>query len=336
MTDRGDRGAAGPQPIPPDPERVERLERATESFRWKRLEKPHAPWHRRVAFSIADQFREYYMHEVPPWRVALRQINVRDRVIPTFACIGAIRSGTSALSQHVFQHPCIVLPLAKEVHGFRHADILSQMPTHRQLEPIRRKHGVAVTGYSTPVIPLLVWPFAARAMNPSLRTVVILRDPVERTISHWQWEHHKLVSVGLADDPFWACIPKLPERVRIEIEVLRGGGVGFPTVSGQGGGILEQSIYAPFLKVLFDVMNRERILVLNARDFYADPIRIAKQIYAFLELPPFEPIESREKNATPPVPGLDCDLDAVRASLRDFFKPHNDALFELIGTDWGW
>src|SRR5689334_9575752 len=56
------------------------------------------------------QFLPHYFGRPPQWRLRLRAFG-GERMLPDFACVGAIKSGTSDLSTYLFQHPCILPPL---------------------------------------------------------------------------------------------------------------------------------------------------------------------------------------------------------------------------------
>jgi hypothetical protein len=139
---------------------------------------------------------------------------------PDFLCIGAQKAGTSWLDVMLRQHPGVFLPPMKEVHFF---DFI-YLPGHRQwirtsfrkhlqrhggrdgyeayfarLEALPRRedawyaavfdHADAdgrVTGEITPAYSILpVEGIArARAVNPATKILYIVRDPVDRALSH--------------------------------------------------------------------------------------------------------------------------------------------------------
>jgi hypothetical protein len=316
--------------LSPDRARIDLLTRTHRQA--KQLASRNATLYGRMVRLAKVHFSSYYLMYAPKWRLTLREMRWRDRPPPDFALTGPVRSGTSALTEYVFQHPCVVLPLAKEppIFSWSLKHLLAPFPLSREREEVRARYGVAMTGYCTPVVPDLWWPHLAKAINPSLKTVVILRDPVERAFSQWRWD--RLLLSRWKDGALWTHFPDFDRAVRLEIDSLRAGGGGFRTVSGTRAGYLVQSIYLPFLRVLFDVMGRDSVLVVNASRFFKEPMVVAREVYDFLGLPSFDPLQTDERNAGPP----SALSDATRELLQDFFEPLNEQLYEFLQQDFGW
>ena len=318
--------------LPSDPKKLHAINQATiidqllvETRSWPKL----------LKLSIQRQFLRYYWMKPPLWRVLLRALTNSQRMLPAFLNLGPARSGTTLLSDYIMQHPCVVLPLAKEI-GLSVNPTLqlvqAQFPTLREQREIECRHGMAITGYCTPAVPNLLFPYALAAVVSKLKIVCILRNPVERTFSHWRWE--MFCSNSVKNDPLWKKAPDFPEVARLEIEAARSHAVsGFTFLSGANcGGYLQNSIYLPFLKTLFKFYDKSDALFIDSDEFFADPTGVAKQVYAFLGLPEFEPQPLQLRNASPSGQmGPD-----TRAALAEFFAPLNQQLYEYIGRDFGW
>lgn len=317
------------RPIGADPRRVRLLRRATELDQaWMTAGRGRRLW-----LAVRRQFLPYYFVAPPTWRIWLRSLSAKQRVAPDFASLGAVRSGTTQLADYLMQHPCIALPLSKEM-SVRSAPaqrlIRAQFPTQKEMDAVARRHGQAITGYCSPVVPMLSFPDFARAISPEAKIVVIMRDPVERTFSHWRWDQALLKS--LVNDPLWKYRPTFEEAIDLEVEAMRTQGHSGLALSGVGAGYLRTSIYLPFLLQLEKAYPRERIHYVNASDFFANPVGTAKTVYAFLGLPEFEPTRLRVMNSAP-----EGELSAVaRAKLRAFFAPYNQQLSAFLGRDLGW
>ncbi len=110
-----------------------------------------------------------------------------------FLVAGTQKGGTTALAHFLNQHPEICLPIQKEAHFFDAADYSeSETPSasgerYRKLFPAELKGHLC--GDATPVYMYLpevagrVWRY-----NPAMKWIVLLRDPVERAVSHYQME----------------------------------------------------------------------------------------------------------------------------------------------------
>jgi hypothetical protein len=289
----------------------------------------------RLILRIRRKFLRYYFVRPPIARVLLRAALSSDRMIPSFASLGAVRSGTTLLADYLMQHPCVVLPLAKEIGvDFLPTKrlILAQFPTRREQKEVEAKYGEgrAITGYCNPNVPYLSFAHLAAALAPDLRIILLLRDPVDRTFAHWRWD--QVLLSRFHNDPLWRLYPDFGECMKMEIEAIQSHGAG-ATLSGVGaGGYIQHSIYLPFIKNLFRFFDREKVLLLNSQDFYSDPAGVAKAAYRFLGLPEYEPVLMPVKNAGP----SGTMPETTRDSLRDFFRPLNQELYQFLGRDFGW
>jgi len=290
----------------------------------------------RLLLLARRQLFDYYFTNPPLWKILRRAKSREERMIPAFASIGAVRSGTSLLSDYILQHPCVVLPITKEIAISRAPKkrlLMAHFPTVEEGKAVESRYGTAMTGYCTPVVPHAAFPFIVKELAERLKLVVILRNPADRTYSHWRWDMELRTRRGMAKDPLFRSFPDFPETVRVELEAIRSGGGGLPTISGPGGGgYVQHSIYLPFLENLFRFYDKEEALFLDSDDFFEDPIGVAKRVYAFLGLPEYEPLETPVKNAGPKTP-----VDpATREELVEFFRPRNQELYDFIGEDFGW
>ena len=286
---------------------------------------------------LRRQFLSYYFLQPPLWRVLVRSKSKEPRMSPSFLSLGAVRSGTTLFSDYIMQHPCVALPLAKEIGVGRfpvERYLRAQMPTIKEGEAIRKDHGKVITGYCSPAIPHAGFAHLSSqiAAPDDTKIVIILRDPVERTFAHWRWDSALLKKIKA--DSLWNEFPNFDGAMQIELDYISQGGGGMTTASGTGGGgYIQHSIYLPFLKVLNQYYPRQNILFIKSEDFFEAPIAIAKQGYAFLDLPEYEPIKVEVKN-TGPV--KEIMSEGTRALLTEFFKPKNKALYEYIGRDLNW
>jgi len=324
---------ANSAPVKPVPERIRTINRAAYVDQLSMTSQRPG---QRFFWRFRRLFLRYYFVHPPLTRILLRAAIPRDRMTPSFASLGAVRSGTSFLSDYLMQHPCVVLPLAKEI-GMGYVPtkrlIDAQFPTRREQRKVEAKYGAgrAITGYCSPAMPYLGFAHIAVALAPELRFILILRDPVERTFAHWRWD--QVLMAPVRRDPLWRRFPDFDECIQLELESMRSYGTGMTTLSGIGtGGYIQHSIYLPFIKNIFRFFDRDKVLVINAGDFFADPAGTARTAYQFLGLPNYEPVAMEVKNAGPP----GTMLDSTREALREFFRPLNLELYHYLNRDLGW
>jgi len=311
---------------------MELLSEATKVFRFQRSELSNCSKLEKFIFKFKYQFQPYYFVYPPNWRKRLRLRNWKDRVVPGFASLGAVRSGTSALSELIFQHPAVTLPLAKEIQGDSTSIIRAHFPTKKQTAHHQHHYGQAISGYCSPHVPDIATPYLLKELSPSIKIILILRDPVDRTISHFYWDQKKIAALGASPDSVISLLPPFFDRVRIESESIAQGGGGFPVYSGPVG-IVQASIYLPFVNLILELFDNTHVKIINASDFFDNPTLTAKDIYDFLDLRPYEPVPISGYNSAFEKPPEDTEL---RKYLSDFFRPYNEQLYDLIDRDMGW
>lgn len=282
---------------------------------------------------LRHQFKKHYFILPPAWRIMLRMGSADKRMLPDFCSTGVIRSGTSSMSNYILQHPCVVMPLSKELGALapRLNAVRAQFPLQKEADEVRQRHGVAMTGDCTPILPGLSQLYWMKAVNPGMKYVITLRDPVERTLSHWRW--HKMITRVYDDDPLWQYMPDMEKSLRLEMQGFADGDVGFVTFCGASStGFVRQSCYLPFLQQLFREVPQENVLILQAEELFAKPDELVRGVYQFLGLPDYQPVHIEETN---PSDAVDVS-DELRDELRRFFRPHNERLYEFLGRDFGW
>jgi len=294
----------------------------------------HSDGLKKSALIARRQFQPYYFMRPPLWRVLFRAGLFRKRMVPDFFSIGAVRSGTTILSDLIMQHPCVVLPLAKEM-GLRETPISwllsAQFPTMKKKSLVETKYGRAATGFCSPVVPSMLFSYLAPNINKAGKIVLIMRNPVERTFSHWKWDQIPLKKIK--KDPLWHNFPDFHQLVNAELDAAKSFATTGICLTGVGaGGYIQHSIYLPFIKSLYETFGKKNVMLINANAFFENPSERVQEVYRFLDLPEYIPLDMPIGNETQKV-----KLDNVtREKLSDFFAPLNQQLYEFIGEDYAW
>ncbi len=111
-----------------------------------------------------------------------------------FLIVGAQKSGTTTLHAYLKEHPELVMSDRKEVHFFNKDDFFKTAePDYAQYHSYFNEAGESnndkLLGEATPAY--LYCRDAAKRIwqyNPSMKIIIILRNPVERAFSHWNME----------------------------------------------------------------------------------------------------------------------------------------------------
>lgn len=197
-----------------------------------------------------------------------------------FVVGGVQKGGTTAMAAALARHPSIAMPRGKELHVFDAADFDDGWDSAQvdariatEFEPGgRRLHGDAT--------PLSIYhPRVVRRIaryNPAMRWIVLLRDPVERAISHYCMERQR----GLEQRGLFAAVLAEPGR-------LRGRGDDFSDgAAWRWASYADRSRYARQLDTLFAHFPRPQVLLLRSGDLLADPSSVLARAVSFLGVPP--------------------------------------------------
>ena len=280
---------------------------------------------RRINWKLRYQFLAHYHAAAPRWRVRLRAFG-GERILPYFACVGPIKSGTSDLAAYLFQHPCIMPPLSKELRSVNPRDWRPYYPTVREKARVEQEHGTALSGYFTPAINSLQLVDSYRAARPKAKIILILRNPVDRVYSHYKWDL-LLGGKRLTRSPYYRTFA---DYTNLAIDLFPATQIPSPT----GGQLLHAGIYAQSVAVWLDRFGRENVHILRAEDFFHDIESTVCEIHEFLGIPPMKPELHEIVNQNPvKAPPMD---EETRRKLGAFYRPWNERLYALIGRDLEW
>jgi len=198
-----------------------------------------------------------------------------------FVIGGAQKAGTSALAHYLGAHPRIRLPIAKEAHVFDMADFDDRWGVPevdaRYRSAFEPGDGDCVHGDATPFYmfhPKVVARIAA--YNPAIRWILLLRDPIERAVSHYHMERAR----GTESLPFWLALAMESRRLRAHRDDLaRGSALRRHSYRARGN-------YAGQLTVLHRHFPQEQILLLRTDELERDPSGTVARACAFLGLAP--------------------------------------------------
>ncbi|XP_066535025.1 heparan sulfate (glucosamine) 3-O-sulfotransferase 1-like1 [Hoplias malabaricus] len=256
-----------------------------------------------------------------------------SKYTPHSIIIGVRKGGTRALLEMLDIHP-EVAAAATEVHFFDWDENYAKgLEWYRELMPYSYPHQITIEktpGYFTsPLAPARI-----RAMNSSIRLLLILRDPAERVISDYtqvffnRLENHKPVQA-------------------IENMLVRNGALNTRYKA------IQRSLYDVHMRNWLLHFPLEQIHIVDGDTLIRDPLPELQKVERFLELPPrimasnfyfnqtkgFYCIRSdgRERclheskgRPHPPV------NSTVLQQLRAYFRQHNRNFFRLVGRTFNW
>jgi Sulfotransferase domain len=269
-----------------------------------------------------------------PARAVLRNVvwaygraTAAARPLPGFLILGAQKAGTTALYAYLRRHPGIGGPSWKEVSYFdRH--YARGTDWYRGNFPNRLRARGKLVGEASP--SYLFHPLAperVRALVPEARLIVLVRNPVDRALSHY---NHERV-LGREPLSFEDALAAEEERLRGEEERLLSDPRYFSrawwshTYKARGR-------YAEQLERWLAVFPCEQLLIVPSEELLEQPDAAHARVLAFLGAPAHR-LDSYprvfERQYQPMKP-------ATRAELTAYFAEPNRRLYELLGRDLGW
>ncbi|WP_374602774.1 sulfotransferase [Arenimonas sp.] len=194
---------------------------------------------------------------------------------------GVQKCGTSALAAYLAEHPQLCLPADKEAHVFdapdfddaaAAAEVDKRYAAHFPPGDDTRLHGDATPIYC--LHPRLVERIAR--YNPGMRWIILLRDPVERALSHYRMERARGTDA-------WPLLPAM----LFESWRLRGHHDDWSEVSPlRRHSYRLRGDYASQLACLRRHFPASQLLVLHQQSLADDPTTTVGRVCAFLGVPP--------------------------------------------------
>jgi hypothetical protein len=254
------------------------------------------------------------------------------RTLPDFVIIGAQKCGTTFLYQLLVQHPQVKPAFAKEIHyfdlNFRKGD-----NWYRSYFPLQMRNGRKyITGEASPYY--LFHPHAPRrasAIVPDAKLIVLLRNPVDRAYSHYQHQVKHVEGEARETLTFEEAIEAeeriLPGEVRKMIQDEN-----YESMSHRTRSYLRRGIYIDQLLVWSSFFQRKQMLILKSEELFNGTTNALEGVLDFLEIPHWAPKtfsipNKREYTGMNPL---------IRQRLDEYYKPHNQRLYEYLGVDLGW
>ena len=258
-----------------------------------------------------------------------------QRKLPTCLIIGVRKGGTRALLEFLNLHPSIQAQ-RKEMHFFDDDDCYGYgLEWYRKKMPYSFPDQIVIEKTPSYFVEDSV-PERVYKMNTSIKLLVVLRNPTERTISDYTQIHSNKLGKGkyhqsfeeLVMDPLTGDIKKTYNAVR-------------------------RSIYHKHLTKWLNYFPREQFHFVVGENLVKDPVTELEKVEEFLGIPhkltrdKFYFNETRGFYCVHRINSSKCLAPSkgrihpnvnplVKSKLQQFFRPHNQKFYELTDTDFGW
>ncbi len=274
------------------------------------------------------------------------------RVRPSFLIIGAQKCGTTSLFHHLSCHPSLVTPRIKEVNFFdadnrfaRGTWFYHSYFPFRSLSTLGSKSFEATPSYMGGQVKTKKTVARLKQYNPSIKLVVILRNPIDRAYSAWQMycRYYRL-------NPDWyfkwmerddsnyirenvICRPKdfgTDFKADIEFDLKN-----ISNPSPYESPILEWGLYGAMLNLYRSHFPANQLHILFLEDLKENPIETLEKLNNFLDLPPHDwkktPLKPENTGGDYPSLSVSC-----RTKLADFYESDVTSLAKLIDIKPPW
>ncbi|MDX8338069.1 sulfotransferase domain-containing protein [Draconibacterium sp. IB214405] len=193
-----------------------------------------------------------------------------------FIIIGAMKAGTTSLYEVLKAHPDISFSKIKEAHFFSTTKNWEKdLPKYHKLfkEEEGKLYGEASPSYSA----MPEFQNSAKiihAYNPEMKIIYMVRNPIDRSISHYM----HIFERGYTNLPIDEAFEKNPQ-------------------------IVKSSCYFYQVKPYLELFGKEQIFFIDFEDYIKDRKRVLKELSGFLEIDPEPLVNLKEIHANRTVGG---------------------------------
>lgn len=198
-----------------------------------------------------------------------------------FAIIGAQKSGTTALAYFLAQHPAIAMTHPKEAHIFDAEDFDPTTIETRYQTFFEQTSDKLLKGDATPIY--IYWQdvlAALSAHNSNLKVIVLLRDPVDRAISHYDME----MARGNEQLPLWRALLSESNRLKNDVEPRA------VESATRLHSYRHRGYYSHQLVNVYRNFSKEQVLIVPMNRLKSEHQQTMQQVFSFLGVDPDVPV----------------------------------------------
>ncbi len=263
-------------------------------------------------------------------RRQVARITGGERELPSYFIVGAKRGGTTSLSAYIREHPDVLPALVEK--GCRYFDVnfdrgwewfLSNMPSATDADNAERERGVRpIVGETSPY-----YAFHPQALDriaeafPDALLIFVIRDPVTRAWSHYNFER------SLGFEPL-----EIHDALDAETQRLSNPDLDARAHSHRHHSYLARGLYAEEIDRMHRIFAPEQLLVVRSESLFEEPESTMAEVHRHLSLAPhagnFRTIKKAGSIETLPTD--------VRDRLTEYYAEPNSRLDAVLGRSMGW
>ena len=174
-------------------------------------------------------------------------------------------------------------------------------------------------------------PKRIKAIIPNVKFIVMLRNPVDRTLSHYKRRIRNKRETKSLDDLIEYELNNFEKEFTNYVNNENSIAL-YPAIS-----YLSRSKYSQQIEIWFKYFPRDQFLFINSNDYFKNPLKEYNRILTFLELSSHYPDIKGKRGISPS--GL-YDKIIIQPKtikfLNDYFLSWNEKLFNLIKVKYDW
>ena len=201
-------------------------------------------------------------------------------VVPGFA-----KCGTTSLHEYLGQHPAICMSLPKEPHFF------GQDAQHHLGPELHNSYFVGADDktryFGESSTAYCVWEPALESIAQLLdspKLIVLLREPVERVVSHFKWMHRNRLETETLGDA-------IRQELDGTYDIARHRGGGYPWY-------IRHSRYSIFCPMMVEIFGPANVLFVKSEALARDPKAVFEKVCLFLGIDQGKIIAEQRFNET--------------------------------------
>jgi hypothetical protein len=257
--------------------------------------------------------------------------------VPDFLVIGTQKAGTTSLYNYLIQHPQVIRNKSwKEVRYYDMSENYNQgWGWYLGNFPSKWEKGARLTLDNSP--SYLYFPHIPELIKRDLgeiKMIAILREPVSRAYSAWKMYHSfgtnpdvALVNQKIADRRSFA------EAIAQELSHQ-------PPAAIYSYDYVARGRYVEQVERYFNTFGREKLLILESKQFQKNITESLHQVCEFIGIDPFTDALlsklSEEKYNVGLQQETSVEIQQTLDQLKDYYRPFNEKLYQLLGKSYDW
>lgn len=247
-------------------------------------------------------------------------LNTMDRKLDFIIC-GAQKAGTTALAQYLSLHPDIYIPITKEIHFFDDEQKDWSSPDYREYHvPFLQANKSKLWGEATPIYmywdpsPLRIWNY-----NKNIKVIIILRNPITRSYSHWSMEHNRK----------WESLD-FNQAIKLEFDRSR---ENLP-FQHRIYSYIDRGFYCNQIRRLWHLFGKDSVLILRQEELINIHKDCLNKIFDFLRVTPLNNINKIVSHKGSYNKGMTDDIKHFLKSVFFHEIKHLENMLEWNCDDW--